>query len=281
MTKPEYPFNEKAQEDGNNTLNVVFQKWEKSVSLLIGKCPEYIVDALTGIRLHDTITVTKPVRREQLQVTAAIEIQSVECEITPVLSDCFTNVNLKMLLANKYVDSACCTNSAITDDVDCYDCDYTYAFNTNDFTHNSPFFINFAFAYNDGVHINGIYIYDWLFSGTWILYTPTIGTIVCMADGSFYYVGSGWLPLSAIESATYASGVFNLTGYGAGTFIQVEYSLDAGANWIASVADTFDNFTLTGINIPLIYQAGILFRVRSYSRNCDYGYSQVFDYDNP
>jgi hypothetical protein len=81
ISKPEYPIKEEGEEDGNSDFNVTFQKWEKKEILTVPKCPDFIVDSLTGIKLHDTIEVTKPLRKKQLSVLPAYEIKSVEFEM--------------------------------------------------------------------------------------------------------------------------------------------------------------------------------------------------------
>lgn len=111
LTKPVYPFKEEGEEDGNFKLNVLFQKLEKQVSLMVASCPEFIVDALTAIRLHDTVTITKPIREKQLVVTSAFEVEKVETELSSIFSDCSTNCELKITMKDVIVDSTCCTNT--------------------------------------------------------------------------------------------------------------------------------------------------------------------------
>lgn len=110
LTRPEYPFKEEGEEDGNQSFKATFQKWEKIVSLIGYKLPEYIVDALTGMKLHDTIKYYYPARQKQLVLDSAVEIKSLEYEVQYVVNDCFANVELKMLLNDKYVDETCCHN---------------------------------------------------------------------------------------------------------------------------------------------------------------------------
>lgn len=126
LSKPIYPFKEEGEEDGNFKLNVLFQKWEKQVSLIVASCPEFIVDALTSIRLNDTIYLTRPLRKKQIVVTDAIEIEKVETELTSIFNDCSTNCELKITLKDKIVDSTCCENTSLPS---CIIPDYTF---TND-----------------------------------------------------------------------------------------------------------------------------------------------------
>jgi hypothetical protein len=122
ISKPEYPFKEDGVEDGNSDYNVTFQKWEKKEILTVAKCPDFIVDALTTMKLHDTIEVTKPLRKKQLSVLPAYEIKSMEFEVIPVMNDFANNVEIKMLLNDKVIDSTCCTNITVSA---CRACNYT------------------------------------------------------------------------------------------------------------------------------------------------------------
>jgi hypothetical protein len=121
LSNLEYPIKEEGEEDGNSDFNPTFQKWEKKELLTVAKCPEFIVDALTAMRLHDTISITKALRKKQVEVLDAISVKSVEAEIQSVLNDCATNVQIKMLYNDKVIDSTCCTNIAISE---CRTCDY-------------------------------------------------------------------------------------------------------------------------------------------------------------
>jgi hypothetical protein len=122
ISKPEYPFKEDGVEDGNSDYNVTFQKWEKKEILTVAKCPDFIVDSLTAMKLHDTIEVTKPLRKKQLSVLPAYEIKSMEFEVIPVMNDFANNVEIKMLLNDKVIDSTCCTNITVSA---CRACNYT------------------------------------------------------------------------------------------------------------------------------------------------------------
>ncbi|MFZ1593127.1 MAG: hypothetical protein WAT27_13635 [Chitinophagales bacterium] len=113
LSNPEYPIKEEGEEDGNSNFNPTFQKWEKKLLLTIPKCPEFIVDALTAVYLHDTIEMTRALRKKQIQVLSAEEIKSVEVELQSVLNDCATNIEMKLLLNDKVVDSTCCVNTTI------------------------------------------------------------------------------------------------------------------------------------------------------------------------
>lgn len=121
LSTPEYPFKEEFEEDGNHTLNVTFQKWEKKSTLTVAKCPEFLVDSLSGMRLHDTVTIQRSLRKKQIETLPAFEIQKNEFELAPIFNECATNVILKFLLKDKVIDSTCCNNSEIPV---CYECNY-------------------------------------------------------------------------------------------------------------------------------------------------------------
>lgn len=110
LTRPNNPIKEEGEEDGNQNFNPTFQKWQKIISLFAYKVPEYILDALTAVRIHDNIQYTYPIREKQLVVDSPVTVKSVEHDQQPVINDCFYNVELKMLLNDQYVDSACCHN---------------------------------------------------------------------------------------------------------------------------------------------------------------------------
>lgn len=114
LSKPEYPFTEEGETDGNKNFIAKYQKWEKQVQFIVTKVPEYISDSLTNLRLHDTINITPPLRIEQIQLTDSIDIQSVEYEVSYVVNDCFQNVVLNLILENKYIESACCNDNFLT-----------------------------------------------------------------------------------------------------------------------------------------------------------------------
>lgn len=114
MSNATYPVKESGTEDGNLDFNVMFQKWEKHSSLMVPKAPEFIVDALTAIQLHDTFNIVKSLRQKQFQTTSAISIKRVETELVPVFNECATNVNLQLTLNDKIVDSTCCENEEVS-----------------------------------------------------------------------------------------------------------------------------------------------------------------------
>lgn len=290
LTKPEYPFKEEGEEDGDKNFIATFQKWEKDSQFIIGKCPEFIVDALTGIRLHNVISLTKPVRKEQLQATTATTIKSVECEATYIINDCFANVNLKMLLEDKYVDSACCNNNTLTAIVRCVTCDITIGFATNDFT--DAIDGHYAFEYtplDDGARGNGLYKYN---GSDWVLVIPTTNyTRVCLSDTSYVYRtdGGSWFITTALNS------IFDTTGNtwhwkGSSYFgdtIAIERSIDGGVTWDDSIAGyppvvgTSIQFASTGISVDmggnLGSVCGVLIRAHNYNASCDYGYSNIYN----
>ena len=281
ITKPEYPFKEEGETDGNKTLTPTFQKWEKDIQFLIGKCPEYIVDALTGIRLHDAISVTKPLRKEQLQVTSAIAVQSVEYDIAYINNDCFANVNLKLLLPDKYIDSACCSNNELTE---CLECSYTITTAPNDFTDDGEG--HYAFSDGLGEATAGVYLWN---SGTetWDLLVVPDETIACVQETEYLLLpgtGDGWVIVPSINEVVYSatpSPNFTVIGYAyPGSFVQLEVWSDEFPEWTpGSEILSAAAFELLGFNVFLSIEEtiGTIFRVRNFTLNCTYGYSATWD----
>lgn len=113
LTRPEYPFKEEGEEDGAFNFVPTFQKWQKRIQLVIAKCPEFIVDALTAIRMHETINVTNSARNKQLQIAESTTIKSIEATVENIFNDCFQTVTLLMLLDEKYIDETCCSNNTL------------------------------------------------------------------------------------------------------------------------------------------------------------------------
>lgn len=274
ISKPEYPFKEEVQTDGNNDNIPVFQKWEKEIQFIIGKCPEYIVDAVTGIRLHDTISITKPLRKEQIQAIESTLVKSVEYDIAYIINDCFANVVLKMLVEDKYIDSACCTNTSPTA---CRECDYTVNTPPNDFTEDCDGC--YAFALN-GDAADGLYLYNSA-EEQWDYWAVPDGTIVCVQEDVYIYsaFNNTWYLLPSIQNVVF-DGISLFTVYGIGypnSFIRVDVSLDAGATWTNGTEFiTSSAFINTGMSINLAAEPEIRFRAYNFTLNCDYGFSESF-----
>jgi hypothetical protein len=113
ISKPEYPYVQEGEEDGNKEFIPTFQKWNKELNLLVGKTPEFIADSLSAMSLCDTINITYTKRNNQLQASQPVSIKSVEASIEYILNDCFQNVTLKVRLDEKYTRENCCGNNTL------------------------------------------------------------------------------------------------------------------------------------------------------------------------
>src|SRR3989304_10130082 len=207
ITKPEYPFKEEGEEDGNKNFIATVQLWEKKVNFIIARVHEFISDSLYLIQEHDTITITPPARNEQIQACTAVSIQSVESEISYIINDCFQTVNLKMLIEDKYIDYSCCENNIVNE------------------------------------------------CATIVEGTPS-------------------------GHVTWGTGAFHFNGVAYhNSFMQVWYSLDSGATWIADpqiVNDTIYNIFGIDIVYPEIYDgSSIYFKLHNWSVSCEYGYTDI------
>lgn len=113
LFKPEYNTTTENLTNGENTLVPVFKKWQKYRTLDIVKTPEFLVDSLSGIFLHDNILLEEPLNREQVNRSSEFTVSEVISDITPVLEDGYQRVNLKMMLSENYVKSGCCENLTV------------------------------------------------------------------------------------------------------------------------------------------------------------------------
>lgn len=205
ISKAEYSIKEEGEEDGNQNLNITFQKWEKSQTLLIPKAPEFITDSLTVIRLHDSIKFTHALRKNQIVVSPSIEVNKTEHDIQYIFNDCMANVNLKLFLNDKIIDSSCCENISRTS---CYGCDYTVS------NYNTLSLDGYLFGIPEPGKIFGLYSLN-SDTGKWdSIYT--VGIIVCVEIDSKKYYASGdtvWTLLPSISTVTTGLTGYNVQGF--------------------------------------------------------------------
>lgn len=268
LTKPDYPFTEEGEQDGEQTFNPTFQKWEKKRILQVGKAPEFIIDSLTAIRLHDNIQITDPIREKQDFVDTISKVVSVEYDINYIFQDCFANVDLKMLLDTKIVDETCCLPIDI---YECVGCPY-FIESINDLNPMVGYALLFGYpTYDDG-------LYQW--TGTaWVqIFANTL--TVCSQDNTrkWYYNGDIWAEVPAIFVLTYFLGSIYIQGEALpGSWVRAEYSIDGGFTWIPVLpVITAEDFLSTGITfVPVAIPCcgSIRVRVKSFTLECDYGYS--------
>lgn len=281
LTRPEYPFIESGEEDGNQNFHATFQKLRKQTNLISYKLPEYIIDALNGVKLHNTIQYYYPIRQKQVTLDAAVEVDTVDADVTYVVNDCFGNVTLKMTLKEIFVDETCCNNvttgckecSRTIPELNVYDEDeYEYAlvFDGSNYT---------LYQYiNDAWTIIGSYV-----AGVWTSDIVNVGDLICddSLEGGMWEIGESTMQfapeitaISLISGSTYV-----YTGNViSGSFAQIEYSFD-GVNWNLGAV-----VTKAEINAGVIVNLGILgdtccpflSRINMIGLGCDYGVSETF-----
>lgn len=288
VTKPDYPFKEEGEEDGNQSFNATFQKLDKNVLLIVPRVPEYIIDSLNGVRLHDTIQFTNPLRLKQEFVDDPIDLISVEATTDYIVNDCFANVTLKCLLDEKYVDETCCLS---VERPECIACNVEIP----DINIFNPDVYQYALVLTEGSDEVGLYKYDGV--GNWVLQDSDSDILICAGDGRVWNYQptnplaiSGYASVNGAGSLVYFSyvsgttwnvrGSINTRSYGT-----VEISTNDGFTWLS----TLTKFTYTDIfvNFPVQLVANpccgdFLVRIRSFDLNgCDYGVSNAYTTSSP
>ncbi|MDQ3047051.1 MAG: hypothetical protein M3R27_05835 [Bacteroidota bacterium] len=274
-TRPEYPYEEKGELDGNQVFQPTFQKLEKKLDFIIAKCPEFIVDAIAGINLHDTISLTAPLRIEQVSVDDAIAIQSVEPEFTPVFNDCFTKIDLKIMLTDLYLDSACCTDVAV--DLTCETCRYQA-----DYLNGTP-----VGPSSGDTHLvtesedAGFYRF---IGGIWVLQVIEENDLICFTAKTYVHIAGAFFLVPSISEADSgwfpaAGGLFHIQGNAfPGSWVDVQYRV--GGAWVSIGIITSSSYTLLGVDLTFADddESVVEFRIRNFSLACDYGYSAIFEH---
>lgn len=287
ITRLEYPFVEEGQTDGAQTFHATFKRWQKDRLFLIAKAPEFIVDALTAIRLHDTITLTEPLQEQQQQTDAPVVINEIEYVVKPVFDDCFSSIELKLTMDETITDASCCNNITV---IPCITCNGTIM-DINDTT--SDFALAHGYALilgeigSDALP-DGLYLYDYN-SHEWLIVEEIAMPFTLCISGSdqkYFYLGpdviNPWVLLPEITDFGYdGSCNFNVElATIIGTFFQVEYMFNASP-WTAlpTIHDYSD--TAFEINLPGCPGCGtISIRIHVFTMNCDYGYSNTATFNN-
>jgi len=274
ISTPTYPITETGDTDGNEQVNITFQKWEKKETLTAPKCPEFITDSLTIIRLHDTIEVTRAIRKKQIRVSDMYEVEKIETDISYIFSDCASNVQLIMTLKDKVIDSTCCVNIAD----ECVECDYEVD--------------------EVGVIKNGYYYGNPPGGGAFSIYEVTpgapglpdiytdvkfTGVLVCVGSERFKRFNSTWNHYPFIDSVDISGGLVTVYGYNydsAYAEIVVEYRCPSYVMVIIPGLYTSEQL-LAGVSFDESYLPtgpcefiNIFFR--SASLSCSYGLSNQF-----
>lgn len=282
LAKMEYPFKEEGEENGNMDLNITFQKWEKTSNLMVAKCPEFIVDALTAIRLHDTISLTKSIRKKQFQVLAPIEVEKIEYENTSVFVDCATNVDLKLLLKDKVVDSTCCNNETIPSCLTC-----TINVTGMDVEVTEPGEYYFGTKDGDfGLFIKTVTGYEPASSTNQVVCVP--GQLPWINLNDEYWTTVPSFATSTVEDAT----KYHIAGYTYDdTFVKItitfydefdtQISQYVSGNYTAAQFLSGFDILKSDAGFPCPFFGYAILTISSFALNCDYGMSEEkrYDYD--
>lgn len=283
ITTAEYPFLEEGTQNGNGDSKIDFQKWEKQRTLIVPKAPEFISDAITAMRLHDTIEFTEAIRKNQIYNSSPVAIEKSETDLEYIFNDCAANLNVKMTLARKVVDTSCCNN--IDPYADCITCTVSVSdINVLDTDDGTALLIGYP-DYDDG-----IYTYNGL---TWVL-DPNQNKYVCTEGETRMWKkfsgGVGWIEIPLITEVVQDGTEFTITGYGIpNTYIKVTVT------WTDSTeSDPDQEFTLPGTYTVSQLEAGIvidqselpfdqpvcgsqIFKIQNYTLNCDYSFSNLVE----
>lgn len=284
LTKPTYPFKEEGSEDGNQNFNPTFQKWQKIISLFGYKLPEFIVDALTGIRLHDNIKFYYPIRQKQLYLDAPVTVRSLEYDVQYVVDDCFANVELKMTLQDQFVDETCCNNL----DSSCLGCEKTIP-EVNVFDEEQ---YEWALIFNDDTDTYELYNYldnAWVLvgsyiAGVWTSDVSEIGDLICDDSkgdlpefGAWQIQNSNLVFCPVVTSGVFTTGQ-NWLFIGTlfyNTYGQIEYSTNGGSSWTALLPKFTQAQFASGVELTvgITCCCEFLVRVKMFTLTCEYGYS--------
>lgn len=284
--KPTFEVIEEGREDGERNFIPDLRKLSKQYKF-ITVVPEYQLDTLYSIMLHDTVFIT---------LKNGESNRAFNFKVTP--GEWTENGNMISVVVEFTVrydlSLGCCTNEPIRW-VDCYPCtDITVV----DWVSNSDFVPSADRAIymigeenSEGEIINNLlYMYryttalsrDGITRSNWIIRNYSVGTVICFTisstDYTFIYDGTYWQPINMVRSAV-ASG---------GTTVTVKgYMLD---NTFAQLYKSTDDITYTAVGSPvsdgLMYNVGVTatgltpatpyyFKFKMYNNSCDYGYSDT------
>lgn len=283
ITKPEYPFTEDGQQDGENNFTPTFQKWEKKSIVIIPKAPEFIVDSITCVRLHDTIKFYPQLRENQntIDLNDPKVVESMSYEIQYVFQDCAANIELKCLMEGNIVDTTCCTEIAITEPSCCNISVRSVGY--YDIDMDPP-----AYALDmDGV--GNLTLYQLNFeTDLWEVVDPiniTSGTIVCCYESEEYYYwnGSEWKKFPVLSLISGGGTSFTITGTihpnTVCSLIVVYQGITYALPGVYSSSELASGITVDYADIPITPLSGqtLYVSVSCYNAYCDYGTSNTMN----
>lgn len=272
LAKPDYPFKEEVEKDGYEKENPTFQKWEKTVILTNPKSPEFIVDALTAMRIHDTIKFYPALRKNEEQInisTGYFEVLSLTFDVNYIFSDCAANVDLKLLLDESVIDTTCCTPIATVNK--CFPC---------------TFLLEGLCIDSENVKIcpaeGGGYDYFIREGEVYVPADPSFGTLICFGDGtpSLYFNGSEWVHIPLLSALTNAALTITVTGTifsgSVGQIIISNFTTTYVVPGYYSAAQLAAGVVLNKSDLPAeFFETYMDVTIHNVSTGCDYGYSNV------
>jgi hypothetical protein len=294
LIKPEYDTIEEAEQNGQGDLIPRFKRWQKNITLEVGKSPKFLTDALSAIFLHDNVTVLEPLNVKQDYQNNLSDVLKVTNDISDILLDCYQSVKLKLLLEDKITDTACCNLAEV---FDCTPCDYTAGTSAEDCA--SGYYMEitdgdgswwsiacpsdvprYSYTLRDcnGNVINVKPTDVICYEGQYISLTWFEGEN-CFESGNVqFYYASTIAPV--LSTAAFAFIGIYLTGtLIPNTFGKAYFQINCTGAWI--LGDTFSvgddgTYTLllpTALFIPYTPLNCICFKVQNLTLNCDFGYT--------
>lgn len=269
LFKSEYETLEEGEENGSGDLSVQYQKWRKNLNFEVGKSPEFLTDALTGIFLHDNILIKKPLNHKQEIQSTEYEVLKVVNNVSQVLDDCFQNVKLKFLLEDKFIDTGCCTFTSV---FDCTPCKYVAGDNCESFGYN--------LVIPPAIGPYGLYSCA---TGQLVNVRPT--ELICYNDK--YYtlelIANVWTVTGVFPAVTAVNLVwfwYIVEGYVIpNSFAQIEYNYN-GTGWVLLDTVLSDANGYIVYWLPAFITGGATdfdVRIKNVTLNCDFGYSETWD----
>lgn len=272
LFKPEYNTKEEGEENGKGDLTVLLQIWEKTLNFEIAKAPEFIADALSGVFLHDKVFLRKPSNFLQEKNNSEFQVKKVTQDVTSVLEDCFQKVNMKLLLFNKYNDTACCVPAEI---FDCTPCKYTAGDSCDSG-------LPYALLLPPSVGIHGLYDCA---TGGLVSPSPRPTDLICF-NGKYYtieLISGNWVVTNIYPKIISVNLAFIFFVVHAGlipnSFGIIEYNKN-GAGWTYLDTIAADNIGDWFYTIPLFLPIGATdfkIRIHNVTLTCDFGYTDIYD----
>ena len=112
VKKPEYPIEEEGVENGEKEFNPTFLKWQKRYQFEV-YAPEFLVDALTTLPLHDNVWITFQNDESNLITDIDVDVDWEDLGETEKTHGCFAKVTVSFAVDYILV-TACGENMTTT-----------------------------------------------------------------------------------------------------------------------------------------------------------------------